>query len=265
MARTQRQFPAAVRRERILDALQSHEFLRVHDLGEMFGVSEVTVRGDLEALAAVGQVRRVHGGAMALTAPAAENSFEVSSSAQAEEKRAIGVAAAALVNSGDLVALDVGTTTMAVAGALRARDDLSSVMVLTNGINIALELERAFPRVTVVVTGGTLRPLQHSLVAPLADRVMAGLNPDLAIIGCNGIDALRGVTNANLPEAEVKRRMLSSARRRMIVADGGKLRAVAPAHLCDITDVDLLITGRSAPKRVVQRLRRIGTAVEVVG
>jgi DeoR family transcriptional regulator of aga operon len=264
VARSPRQIPPAVRRERILDALQSHEFLRVHDLGEMFGVSEVTVRGDLEALAALGQVRRVHGGAMAQVTPPPESSFEVASSAQAEEKRAIGSAAAALVNSGDLVALDVGTTAMAVAQALRARDNLERVMVLTNGINIALELERAFPRVTVVVTGGTLRPLQHSLVAPMADRVMAGLNPDLAIVGCNGIDLLRGVTNANLPEAEVKRRMLNSARRRMIVADGSKFGAVAPAHLCDISDLDLLLTGRSAPERLVQRLRRMGTALEVV-
>jgi DeoR family transcriptional regulator of aga operon len=259
-----RQLPPAVRRERILDALQSHEFLRVHDLGEMFGVSEVTVRGDLEALAALGQIRRVHGGAMAQATPQPESSFEVSSGAQADEKRAIGVAAASLVNSGDLVALDVGTTAMAVAQALRRREDVERVMVLTNGINIALELERAFPRVTVVVTGGTLRPLQHSLVAPMADRVMSGLNPDLAIVGCNGIDLLRGVTNANLPEAEVKRRMLNSARRRMIVADGSKFGAVAPAHLCDISDMDLLLTGPSAPERMVQRLRRMGTAVEVV-
>jgi DeoR family transcriptional regulator of aga operon len=98
----------------------------------------------------------------------------------------------------------------------------------------------------------------------MADRVMAGLNPDLAIVGCNGIDVLRGVTNANLPEAEVKRRMLGSARRRMIVADGSKFGAVAPAHLCDISDLDLLLTGRSAPERLVQRLRRMGTALEVV-
>src|SRR3954462_3957153 len=110
MARSQRQIPPAVRRERILDALQSHEFLRVHDLGEMFGVSEVTVRGDLEALAALGRVRRVHGGAMAQVGPPPWAAVEVSRGAQADEKRAIGVAAAALVNAGDLVALDVGTT-----------------------------------------------------------------------------------------------------------------------------------------------------------
>jgi DeoR family transcriptional regulator of aga operon len=265
MALTEGQMPPAVRRARMLNALKAHEFIRVHDLGEMFGVSEVTVRADLDALAALGEVRRVHGGAMPLANPRMERSFEDSSSAHAEEKLAIGAAAADLVSNGDMVALDVGTTTMAVAAALRAREDLVGVMVLTNGLNIALELEHAFPRVTVVVTGGTLRPLQHSLVQPLADRLLDGLNPDLAFIGCNGVSAERGVTNVNLPEAEIKRRMLAVARRRVIVADGSKLGAVAPAHLCDIADVDLLVTGTSAPAELLTGLRRLGTTVAIAG
>jgi len=256
--------PAAVRRARMLNALRDREFLRVHDLGEMFGVSEVTVRGDLDHLAAQGEVRRVHGGAMSVTRAPVERSFEDASAANVAEKQAIGAAAAALVSSGDLVALDVGTTAMAVAGALRRREELGSVMVLTNGLNIALELERAHPRVTVVVTGGTLRPLQHSLVQPLADRLLAELNPDLAIVGCNGIDAERGVTNINLPEAEVKRGMLNAARRRVIVADGSKLGAVAPAHLCDAAEVDLVLTGGSASSQSVSALRGLGVGVEVV-
>jgi len=255
--------PPALRRARMLHALRSRDFVRVHDLGEMFGVSDVTVRGDLDALAAQGEVRRVHGGAISLATAPTERSFEDSSTDNAAEKLAIGVAAAALVSSGDVVALDVGTTTMAVARALRAREDLEGVMVLTNGINIALELERAFPRVTVVVTGGTLRPLQHSLVQPLADRVMAEVNPDLALVGCNGVHGERGVTNINLPEAEIKRSMLAAARRKVIVADGSKLGAITPAHLCAAEDADLLITGASAPEAVLEDLKRRGAAIEV--
>jgi DeoR family transcriptional regulator, aga operon transcriptional repressor len=251
---------ATARRTRMLNALRTREFLRVNELGEMFGVSEVTVRGDLDALAARGEVRRVHGGAM----PLVERSFEDSSGANAAEKQAIGEAAAGLVESGSLVALDVGTTAMAVARALTARPELEGVMVLTNALNIALELEHAYPHVSVVVTGGTLRPLQHSLVQPLADRVMAGLNPDLAIVSCNGIDAERGVTNVNLPEAEIKRAMLTAARRRVIVADGSKLGAVASAHVWDAAGVDLLLTGESAPADVVESLRALGPEVRVV-
>jgi len=255
--------PAAVRREAMLSALKEHEFLRVTELGERFGVSEVTVRGDLDALAAGGEVRRVHGGAILLANPRAERSFEDSRSANAEEKAAIARAASALVTNGDVVALDVGTTTTALAIAIAAREDLEGVTVVTNGLNIALELERAAPRVTVVVTGGTLRPLQHSLVNPLATVVLATINPDIAFIGCNGVEPRRGVTNVNLPEAEVKRQMLSAARRRVIVADGSKLGQVAAVHLCDVAQVDLVLTGASAPEAVVAELQGLRVDVEI--
>jgi DeoR family transcriptional regulator of aga operon len=257
--------PAGVRREAMLAALREHEFLRVTELGERFGVSEVTVRTDLDALSSSGEVRRVHGGAMLLANPRAERSFEDSRSAHAEEKAVIARAAAALVSNGDVVALDVGTTTAALATALVTREDLTGVTVVTNGINIALELERAAPRLTVVVTGGTLRPLQHSLVNPLATVVLGMINPDIAFVGCNGVDPRRGVTNVNLPEAEVKRQMLFAARRRVIVADGSKLGQVAAAHLCDAADVDLVQTGASAPAEVISELRALRVDVDVAG
>jgi DeoR family transcriptional regulator of aga operon len=252
--------PAGARREAMLAAIRAAEFLRVTELGERFGVSEVTVRADLDALAALGEVRRVHGGAMLIANPRAERSFEDQRGSHADEKAAIARAAAALVSNGDVVALDVGTTTTALAGALCAREDLAGVTVVTNGLNIALELERAAPRLTVVVTGGTLRPLQHSLVNPLATMVLSTINPDIAFVGCNGIELVRGVTNINLPEAEVKRQMLSAARRRVIVADGSKLGQVAAVHLCPVSEVSLVVTGTSAPADVIAEL---GVEVEV--
>jgi DeoR family transcriptional regulator, aga operon transcriptional repressor len=169
------------------------------------------------------------------------------------------------VSNGDTIVLDVGTTTTAIATALGARDDLHSVTVVTNGLNIALELERAAPRLAVVVSGGTLRPLQHSLVNPLAETLLAGINADLAFVGCNGVHPERGITNVNLPEAEVKRRMLALAARRVIVADGSKLGQVAVAHLCDVGDIDLLITGESAPPAVLEELEGLDVTVEVAG
>jgi DeoR family transcriptional regulator of aga operon len=264
-ARDGQGLPTAVRRERMLAALKTREFTRVTELERMFGVSAVTIRGDLAALAHRGEVRRVHGGAMPIATPRAERSFEDSASAHAEEKRAIGRAAAALVSNGDTVALDVGTTPRAAALALVPRDDLHDVTVFTNGLNIALELERAAPRLTVVVSGGTLRPLQHSLVNPMADVLLSGLNPDLAFVGCNGVHPQRGVTNVNLPEAEVKRRMLALAARRVIVADGSKLGEVAVAHLCGVADIDLLLTGASAPEAVLEELRALDVTIELAG
>src|SRR3954470_12350378 len=255
--------PAAMRREAMLDALQEHEFLRVTELGERFGVSEVTVRGDLDALVAIGEVRRVHGGAMPTTNRRLERSFEDAAGANAEEKAGIARVAALLVASGDVVALDVGTTTTALATALRRREDLERVTVITNGLNIALELERANPGISVLVTGGTLRPLQHSLVNPLATMVLSTINPDVAFVGCHGVHPQRGVTNVNLPEAEVKREMLGAARRRVIVADGSKLGEIAAVNLCPVTDVGLVITGASASRPILDELQAAGVDVEV--
>jgi DeoR family transcriptional regulator of aga operon len=192
-----------------------------------------------------------------------ERSFEDQRGANADEKAAIARVAAQLVANGDVVALDVGTTTTALAIALRGREDLERVTVVTNGLNIALELEHAAPRITVIVTGGTLRPLQHSLVNPLATMVLSTINPDVAFLGCNGVHPQRGVTNVNLPEAEVKRQMLTFARRRVIVADGTKLGQIAAVNLCPVTDVGLVITGQSASESVLAELAALDVDVEI--
>jgi len=139
------------------------------------------------------------------------------------------------------------------------------VVVFTNGLKTALELEPASPRVTVVVLGGTLRPLQHSLVNPLATLILEQISVKTVLLGCNGVDTVGGITNINLPEAEVKKRMLAAATRKIVLADGSKLGRVEVARLCDIDEVDLLITGNSADPAVVEALRDRGCDVRVVG
>lgn len=256
--------PAAVRRERMLTLIQEREFVQVADLSALFGISEVTVRTDLKALAVGGQVRRVRGGALPSHPARVERPFEQAQVEFASEKAAIGAAAAALVSSRETILLDVGTTTTAVARALVRRSELRDLVVFTNGLTIALELEPAIPRFTVVVTGGTLRPLQHSLVDPLAGEFLdRGVNVETAFLGCNGIHHEAGVTNVNLPEAAVKRRMLGAAQRRIVVADGSKVGRRALAHLCDVQDVDLLVTGASADRQALGRLADLGLQLAV--
>jgi DeoR family transcriptional regulator of aga operon len=259
---TELDLPAAVRRDRIVALVEQQGFVRVADLSDRFGTSEVTTRADLDALARALVVQRIHGGAIALSAtPAPEMPFEQTSLSAADQKRSIGVAAAALVQSGQAVVLDVGTTTTAVATALLARADLHDVVVITSALTIALALESAIPRFTVIVTGGTLRPLQHSLVDPLAGAVLEHIHADLAFIGCSGVDAVAGVTNVNLPEADVKRRMLASAARAIVVADGSKLGVAHHSRVAAITDIGGLITSRDADPREVERLESAGLAV----
>ena len=159
----------------------------------------------------------------------------------------------------------MGTTTTFIARSLIAREELQDLVVLTNALNIALELEPAIPRFSVIVTGGTLRRLQHSLVDPMGRYLLQETNADTVFLGCNGVDTKHGVTNINAPEAEIKKRMLASASRRIVVADGSKIGQVELARVTDIASVDLLITGQSAEASELDLLRRRGLEIMVVG
>lgn len=251
---------ATRRRGEMLALIKQREFVGITELSERFGISGVTVRSDLEFLSQRGQVHRIRGGAIPL---GHERPFEETAVKFTEEKLAIGRAAAALVESGETVLLDVGTTTVAVAHAVVARAELTDVVIFTNGLKTALELEPAIPRLTVVVLGGTLRPLQHSLVDPLAGAILEQIAVKTLFLGCNGVDLAGGVTNINLPEAEIKKRMLRIAARRVVLADGSKLGRIELAHLCPIEDIDMVITGASADPEVVASLRDRGCEVVV--
>lgn len=215
--------PVEARRQLIRERVAVDGFVSVASLGTDLGVSEVTIRGDLGTLERTGVLRRVHGGALPAPGPRREASVEAAAEQDAELKTRIGRRTAGLVADGSSILLDVGSTTLAVARALVARSDLTDVVVITNGLSIALALEESIPRFTVVLTGGTLRPLQHSLVNPRVSTALADVHVDLAIIGCTGIDDDGRVTNVNLPEAEVKREMVAASARRVLVADASKI------------------------------------------
>lgn len=256
--------PAEVRQARIRSYVNEHEFVRVSDIADRFDISEVTARTDLTALADQGFVRRVHGGAVPRRVHRVEQPFDLAQDDLVAARSHLGSAAASRVRSGDAVLVDVGTTTTALARALVARTELSEVSVFTNGLTIALELEAAFPRVEVVVTGGTLRPMQHSLVNPLGENLLSGINATTAFIGCNGVDPQGGITNINLPEAEIKQRMVAAARTRIVVAEGRKVGIVELARVCAIEDVDELITDDTAGDEEIEAIRSLGVDVTVV-
>jgi DeoR family transcriptional regulator, aga operon transcriptional repressor len=255
-------FPAEFRQMHTRLLLEQRGFVRVRELSGYFGVSTVTVRNDLQSLEERGLAQRVHGGAMPASRPSVEQTFEEVAEHLRAEKAAIGHAGAQLVSSGESLVIDVGTTAAALARALVRRDDLHDVTIFTNGIKIALELEGACPRFTVVVTGGTLRPKQHSLVNPLATHMMNDLRVMTAFIGCNGIDVDAGVTNLNLPEAEVKRAMIAAADRCVVLADATKLGTRTLAQVCPIDRVDVLVTDAAADSASLSAVR--SRAVEVV-
>lgn len=241
------------RRRELARLIVERGFVRVTEAADELGVSEVTVRADLGTLEAAGGIVRVHGGAMPAAA-VRESSLEASLDRDAAAKRAIGRAAADLVSSGESLYLDAGSTAMALADALVARRELHDIVVATSGLTVALALESAIPRFTVIVIGGTLRPLQHSLVNPFAAPMIESLRFDTAFIGCNGVDPEAGVTNRGLPDAEVKRLAIRASRRRVIIADGTKIGRVDLAHIAPVDAFDELVTAGEVDAAVAERL-----------
>jgi DeoR family transcriptional regulator of aga operon len=251
------------RRQHMLDFIRAKDFVRIQDLAREFRVSEVTVRSDLDILARDGSVRRVHGGVVALLANRKETAFEERTASYELEKRQIAKAAVDMLSDGDSVILDAGTTTMAIAHALADRSDLTGITVFTPGLNVALALERAIPRIQVVVTGGTLRPQQHSLVEPLNTLILERVRANIAFLGCNGFDPALGIMATSLPDAMLKQAIIAAARRIIVVTDASKFTQSAVLSFCAYDAVDTVLTAGQVDAEALSLLRDAGVHVQV--
>jgi DeoR/GlpR family transcriptional regulator of sugar metabolism len=218
---------------------------RVSDLTQRLGVSDMTIRRDLEVLARAGLIEKVHGGAVLPGAPSShEPGFEAKSVLERPEKEAIARAAAALVVPGTAIALSAGTTTFALAHYLL---DVPGLTIVTNSMRVANLFETARPAIqvganaSVVLTGGVRTP-SDALVGPIADLAIRSLHVDLLFLGCHGIDPEAGLTTPNLAEAETNRAFVHAARRVTVVADHTKWAIVGLSSFADLDEVDTLIT-----------------------
>jgi DeoR/GlpR family transcriptional regulator of sugar metabolism len=231
---------ARQRQERILEEVRLAGGARVSDLVDLLGVSDMTVRRDISALARKGLVARVHGGATALSGRSAdEPGFAVKSGLQPHEKGAIAAEAVALVQPGDSVALSAGTTTFAVAMQLR---HVPGLTVVTNSLPVAEVLhEGAREDLTVVLTGGVRTP-SDALVGPVAVATLRTMHVDWLFLGVHGFDERAGFTTPNLVEAETNRALISSARQVVVTADSTKWGIVGLSSMARLDEVDVLIT-----------------------
>lgn len=256
--------PAALRRNRISALIRERGFVRVAELSRIFRTSPVTIRTDLDHLEELDLVRRVHGGAVSSSGAAVNPTLQTVDN-MAEAKAAIGAVAASLVESGTTLILASGTTTQAVARALVQREDLSSLTVITNGLQIAIELQPAMPRITVIMTGGTLRADAPALVDPLADMLLRSITADVAIVGCKGISLKDGVCDDYIPGVALSRRLFQAGRRRIVVADASKIGESSVARFWDASDVDVLVTEQREDTSLLDELREAGVRIETVG
>ncbi|MFF7384917.1 DeoR family transcriptional regulator [Streptomyces griseoluteus] len=261
---------AEQRRALIVDEVRRRGGVRVNELTRQLGVSDMTVRRDLDALARQGVLEKVHGGAVPVVeASTHEPGFEAKSGLEPTAKEEIARAAAGLVAPGSAIALSGGTTTYTLARQLLEVPDLT---VVTNSVRVAdvfHTAQRTSGRrpgaATVVLTGGVRTP-SDSLVGPVADRAIAALHFDLLFLGVHGISAEAGLSTPNLAEAETNRQLVRSARRVVVVADHTKWGTVGLSSFAALDDVDTLVTDGGLPAEaraeISERLRRLVVAGE---
>jgi DeoR family transcriptional regulator of aga operon len=245
------------RRRAILDMVNRDGRALVKDLARRFGTSQVTIRSDLESLHGQGLIHRTHGGALPLQIGAlVDPSLREKEKLHRAEKQRIGEAAASLVKDGESVVLDSGTTTTAVARALRKFRNLT---VITNAVNIAAEL--AGTSIEVILTGGTLRKKSFSLVGPLAEESLRRLSADYLFLGVDGFDVRFGMTTPNLLEAKVNRIMIEVSRRAVVVCDSSKFGRRSLSLIAPTSSVHHVITDGRAPKPDLKKLREAGLEI----
>ncbi|MER5493558.1 DeoR/GlpR family DNA-binding transcription regulator [Streptomyces sp. NPDC002454] len=246
---------AEQRRALIVDEVRRRGGVRVNELTRKLGVSDMTVRRDLDALARQGVLEKVHGGAVPVVeASTHEPGFEAKSALELSAKEDIARAAAELVAPGTAIALSGGTTTFALAHHLL---DVPELTVVTNSVRVADVFHAAHRNsgqrqglATVVLTGGVRTP-SDSLVGPVADQAIAALHFDVLFLGVHGISVGAGLSTPNLAEAETNRRLVRSARRVVVVADHTKWGTVGLSSFASLDQVDTLVTdaGLSADAR----------------
>jgi DeoR family transcriptional regulator, aga operon transcriptional repressor len=248
------------RRRAILELLNRDGRVLVADLARHFETSQVTIRKDLESLHAQGRAHRTHGGALPAQGSALEDpTLKQKEKLHRKEKLQIANAAARMVKEGQVVVLDSGTTTTAIALALRRHKNLT---IITNAVNIAAEL--AGSEFEVILTGGTLRRNSFSLVGPVAEETLRKLNADILFLGVDGFDVHYGLSTPNLLEAKVNRAMIEVARVTVAVCDSSKFGKRSLSSIAPPTAVHHLITDRGIPKSDLASLKKVGVQVQVV-
>lgn len=250
------------RRDEILHLLTAtpDANVSVTDLSGMFGVSVATIRRDLADLQDRRLVTRTYGGAALQHQPRTELTMPERLSAHADAKRAIGHAAAELIEDGDLIILDSGSTTEQIAAALGDRP----ISVITNGLRPANQLS-AYDQVRVTILGGALRGFNATITGPDAESMLSRVQATYAFIGTDAVDPVRGITSRTYEQARLKSAMMRHAQRAYIVADSSKLGEHGPFHYWSELPSDWgLITDTGADPVALAALRAAGAGSLVI-
>jgi len=250
----------AERRSRIVAALKARRAVRVNDLSEDLGVSEITIRRDLVLLEKEGVLKRTYGGAVTRRQVTAEPDFEESVATNAPEKDRIAKVAAAMIEPRDTVFLGSGTT---VAQILRHVDPELEARIVTH--NLAAALEARGTRLEFVFLGGLYRPQSGAVEGSWSLDMLAQFNADRAFLGADGLDVRAGLTTPSMAVAAIELAMIRRTRGEVLVlADSSKIGLVGPLVICPLDQIDVVLVDDGIDPAVVKEILRAGPQCEVV-
>ena len=248
------------RHSRILALLQQHGSISVTQLAEMFKVSEVTIRKDLSYLESQKKLYRTHGSAILISPYISDRHVNEKEKRNVAEKRAIGIRAASLITPDDSILIASGTTMLFLAREIKAQGRLT---VITSAINIVPILTRDH-NVDVVQLGGMVRNTSVSAVGVYAERMLQDFSCSKLYLGVDGIDLEYGLSTTNLMEAGLNRVMIRTAQKTIVLADSSKFGRRGFSKICDLDEVDQIITDSGISQHTLSQLRSRGIEVTVV-
>jgi len=255
MVRVRTQISRHDRQEQILAEMRVNAAVRIGDLAARFGTSTETIRRDLDMLSQKGLINRTYGGGSLSLEPGMRERHRL----LADERRRIAVAAAAGIETGDVVMIDAGSSTLHLANVLAGLN--RRIVAITNGLAVAEALGKG-SQIRVVVCPGELNAPQGATVGPETLTFLGRLNADLAYFGASGLTA-EGPTEAESGMAWVKRAMIERAGRAVLLADHGKFGVRMLEVVCPLADLHTVVTDRAPDDRLAEALRAAGTAIVV--
>ncbi len=247
------------RRQKIREILSQKKRVLVKEISKDFQTSEVTIRKDLQVLENRGLLSRVHGGAILNESSVPDLALTEKELIHSKEKQRIAQKASEMINEGDVILLDSGSTTTQIARIIKFNNNIK---IITNAVNIASEL--AASKNEVILTGGLLREKSFSLVGPIAETTLTNMNADKLFLGVDGIHFDYGLTTPNLMEGRVNQLMIKMAHEVILVADSSKFGKRSMSVISDIQAVDVLITDKNIRDEDLRKLRNYEVQVVLV-
>ncbi len=233
------------RRNKILEILKRDGRVLVSDLSAMFGVTEETIRRDLEKLEKEGFAKKTYGGAIAVENANVDLPYMVRKEVNVAGKEYIAAAVNSFIEDGDHIMLDASSTAVYIAKHLKNKKNLT---LITNSIEILLELSDV-PGWKILSTGGTLREGSLSLVGYQAEKMISSFHVDKAIISCKGVDIEKGITDSNEMDAHIKNLMFESTNMRILAVDNTKFDKISFTRIDDLANVDVVVTDTEPSER----------------